>query len=78
MAEKAAPRVEKVAAAPLQASEPERSAAKRAPIERVEPNPKPLRTCPRVKVRMVFRCNAAICKLSTPLAYAYLGKLGVL
>jgi hypothetical protein len=41
MAQVAAPSVENVAAAPDQDAEPEMCSASSAPIERVEPKPKP-------------------------------------
>jgi hypothetical protein len=53
MAQMAVPRVEKVAAAPDQATVPDSSAAKRAPIERVDPSPNPLSIWPRAKVLTV-------------------------
>ena len=53
IAQKAVPRVEKVAAAPDQATVPDKSAASRAPIESVEPRPNPLSIWPRASVLTV-------------------------
>jgi hypothetical protein len=75
MAQMAVPRVEKVAAAPDQATVPESSAASRAPIDKVEPRPNPLRIWPRARVRTVRFCRKSRPEILTSPIYLLGGKL---
>jgi hypothetical protein len=76
IAQTAVPKVEKVAAAPDQATVPESSAASRAPMERVDPRPKPPRIWPRARVLTVLFCrNSRPFSLTCPI-YRSIGKLG--
>jgi hypothetical protein len=75
MAQMAVPRVEKVAAAPDQATVPDNSAASRAPIESVDPRPKPLSIWPRAKVLTVRFCRKSRPEILTAPIYSLKGKL---
>jgi hypothetical protein len=75
IAQKAVPRVEKVAAAPDQATVPDNSAASRAPIESVDPRPNPLRIWPRAKVLTVRFCRKSRPEILTAPIYLLKGKL---
>jgi hypothetical protein len=75
IAQKAVPRVEKVAAAPDQATVPDNSAASRAPIESVEPRPNPLSIWPRARVLTVRFCRKSRPEILTDPIYLLGGKL---
>jgi hypothetical protein len=75
IAQMAVPRVEKVAAAPDQATVPESSAASKAPIESVEPRPNPLSIWPRAKVLTVRFCRKSRPEILTSPIYLLGGKL---
>jgi hypothetical protein len=75
MAQTAVPRVEKVAAAPDQATVPDNSAASRAPIESVDPSPNPLSIWPSARVLTVRFCRKSRPEILTCPIYLLKGKL---